>query len=516
VTRFALRRSRVLVAAWTVTLAAVCYASAAATGSLYASRADRVSAAESMNASSALVALYGPILDVRSLGELAMTKTTVTYAVLVMVLAIVLVRRHTRVEEESGRAELLGGLAIDPPAPLVAALVLGATVSLLVAASAALADMAGGLPVLGSLWFAGSWLGLGLVGTGIGAVCAQLSASARTCGAVSAGVVSALYVVRALGDTTSAGWLSWLSPFGWSTQLRAWSQPRPWVLLLDLVLAGLLSVSALALRSRRDLGAGLIADRPGAAVGSPRLAGALALSLKVHASGLVVWSVACGLLGALMGALVPGLGSTLDSGPTREMMQRLGGVGPLEETLVAALVPVLALVITCFVATVVGRGGADESDGRTEELLATATTRSSVFGALTFVALAGAAWLLLVTGGAMAVASAGTEVPVGDVFTAALVQIPAVWVVASLALLAVAVRSTLAAAGWALVVAFFLLGPLAELLRLPGWVAGLSPYSHVPKVPVAPLRVGPEVILTLLAMLVVATAWWRFHERDIG
>jgi len=136
-TRFSLRRSRVLIGAWTAVLAVMCYASAASINSLYASPADRVAAAESINASSALVALYGPILDTQSLGELAMTKTTVTYAVLVMAVAIALVRRHTRVEEESGRAELLGGLALDPRAPLVSAVLVGATASLLVAVTAA-------------------------------------------------------------------------------------------------------------------------------------------------------------------------------------------------------------------------------------------------------------------------------------------------------------------------------------------------------------------------------------------
>jgi ABC-2 type transport system permease protein len=70
--------------------------------------------------------------------------------------------------------------------------------------------------------------------------------------------------------------------------------------------------------------------------------------------------------------------------------------------------------------------------------------------------------------------------------------------------------------GWAFVVAFFLVGPVAEMLQLPGWVAGLSPYSHVPKVPAESFQVGPELVLVVLATLVVATAWWRYRERDIG
>lgn len=515
-TRFALRRSRVLIAAWTAVLAVLCYASAAATGSVYATAADRVSAAESLDASSALVALYGPILDVHSLGELAMTKTTVTYAVLVMALVITLVRRHTRVEEESGRAELLGGLAVDPRAPLVAALVVGFVVSSLVAVLAGVGDVAGGLPVAGSCWFAATWWGIGLVGTGVGAVCAQLSTSARTCGAVAAGVVAVLFALRALGDTTRAGYLSWLSPFGWSTRLRAWSDPRGWLLLLDVALAVGLAVGALALRARRDLGAGLLPDRPGPATGSPLLASALALTVRVQATGLLVWTAACALLGGLMAAIVPGIGSVLDSDSARRMMQRLGGVGALQETLVTALVSVGAVIITCFVATVVAHAGTEEADGRTEEVLATAATRSRTFGSVATVALGGAAWLLLVTGVAMGVGSTGGEVPPHEMVAGALVQIPAVWVVTALALLAASVRSRWAVAGWVLVVAFFVLGPLAELLRLPGWVAGLSPYAHVPKVPAEAFRPTPEVVLVLLATLLLVAAWWRYRERDIG
>ena len=119
--RHGLRRDRVLATTWLVVLVLVCYASAAATSDLYSSAREQVAAAGAINASPAIVALYGPILDVHSLGELAMTKMTVLYAVFVAVLFMVLVRRHTRVEEESGQAELIGGTAVARDAPLAAA-----------------------------------------------------------------------------------------------------------------------------------------------------------------------------------------------------------------------------------------------------------------------------------------------------------------------------------------------------------------------------------------------------------
>jgi ABC-2 type transport system permease protein len=515
-TRFSLRRSRLLVLAWTAVLVAIAYASAAATASLYVGAAEQVSAARAVNGSPALVALYGPILDVHSLGELAMTKMTVTYAVFLMAFAVTLVRRHTRVEEESGRAELLGGLAVDRSAPLVSAVVVGALGSLVVSGLVAAADIAGGLPVAGSLWFGASWLGLGLVGTGVGAVAAQVSASARTSGAVAAGTIAALFVLRAVGDTTSASWLSWLSPLGWSTQLRAWSGPRGWVLLLDLALAAGLVWAALVLSRHRDLGSGLLPDRAGPATGSPRLADALALNVRVHTTSLAVWSVACAVMGALMAAIVPNIGSMLDSAGAREMFERIGGVGAVQETLVAAFVSIGAVIVSCFAVTVVSHGGGEEHDGRTEEVLATATERSAAFLAVLLVALVGVAWLLLVTGLAMGVGATGSEVSFGGTLTAALVQLPAVGVVIGLSLLALAQGSRYAVLGWAFVVGFFLVGPVAELLGLPGWVAGLSPYSHVPKVPADSVAWTPELVLTAIAATLVATAWWRYRERDIG
>src|SRR5262249_14976051 len=152
----------------------------------------------------------------------------------------------------------------------------------------------------------------------------------------------------AVGDTTSATWLSWLSPFGWQTQLRAWSDPRGWVLLLDLLVAGALVGAALLLRDRRDLGSGLLAERAGPATGSPRLGDALSLNLRVHLPSLAVWTVGCAVMGALMAAIVPNIGSMLDDAGVREMFERLGGIGAVQETLVAAFVSVGAVIVSLF------------------------------------------------------------------------------------------------------------------------------------------------------------------------
>lgn len=510
--RFGLRRDRILITVGALLLVGVCSASTAALGSLYPTAADRVAAAGALNASPAIVALYGPIFDVHSRGELAMTKATVLYAVFLAALIAVVVRRHTRVEEESGRAELLGGTAVGRSAALAAAVVEGVLVAVLVGALAAAADVAGGLPVVGSLAFGASWTGVGLVAAGLTAALCQLSASARTCAGATAGVLGALYLLRAVGDV-SVPWLGWLSPLGWSSRLRAWSDPRWWVLGLYAVVAVGLVLVAGALRGRRDLAAGLLPARPGPSDGAPRLADALTLALRLHAAALLAWTVATAAAGLVLGALVPNLRGLVDSTVARQVLRRLGGVGALPETLVAAELSIVAVAVTCFAVSVVSRAGGDESAGRTEQVLATATSRTRTWVATLVVALVGAVWLLAVAGVAIAI---GYGAELGRVLGAALGQAPAVLLVSALAVGAYSVRTGFSLAGWGLLVLFVTLGPLGAVLRLPSWVVDVSPYAHVSRMPVEPFAPGPALILGALTLAVLLGGWVAYRHRDIG
>ena len=512
VARSALRRDRLLVTIWVALLVLMVYASAAATGSLYESTADQVDAARAINDNPAVVALYGPILDVHSLGELAMTKVTVLYAVILALMFVVIVRRHTRSEEESGHAELLAGTAIGRDTLLAAALVEGVVLSVGVGALVGVAAIAGGLPVAGSLGVGATWVGTGLVAVGLTALCCQLAASSRTCFGIAGAALAALYLMRAAGDV-GAEWLSWLTPFGWNTRVSAWSEPRWWLLLLYVALAGALTVAAQALRSRRDLGSGLFPARPGPAHGSPRLADVLALTWRVHAPALFGWTVGVLALGTVMGAIAPGVGDLLDSDRGRKLIESIGGTGALEDSLLAAVLSISAVVITCFGIAVVARGSADEHDGRTEQVLATATSRSRSLLAALLVALGGVAWLLLATGLATGI---GLGRNIDGLVEAGLAQLPAVWLVVALAALLYAVRSGWSVAAWGLLGLFLVLGQIGSLLELPGWVTGLSPYEHVPAMPVESFRAAPSLTLTALAAGCLVAAWWRYRSRDIG
>ena len=124
------------------------------------------------------------------------------------------------------------------------------------------------------------------------------------------------------------------------------------------------------------------------------------------------------------------------------------------------------------------------------------------------------------TGVAVAVGYGGAAGDFGGTFgrivPAALAQAPAVWLVTALAVAAYTLRSRWAVLGWAFLVGFLTLGQLGELLRLPQWLIDVSPYVHVPKMPVESFAPGSSLVLTALAAAVLAAAWLRYRSRDIG
>ncbi|MEO6090058.1 MAG: ABC transporter permease, partial [Umezawaea sp.] len=122
--RLALRRDRVMLPAWIAGLVVLAAGSAAAAADLYPTVESRVAAANAANNTTALLALYGRVYDPTSLGGISMVKTGGIGAVLVALLSIIIVVRHTRAEEESGRLELVGATVVGRYAPLTSALVI--------------------------------------------------------------------------------------------------------------------------------------------------------------------------------------------------------------------------------------------------------------------------------------------------------------------------------------------------------------------------------------------------------
>src|SRR5699024_4572649 len=140
--------------------------------------------------------------------------------VLAALMTIMLVTRHTRAEEQAGRAELLRANVTGRHAGLTAALVVAAISSALAGLVVALVCVAFGFAPAGSMLVGAATALTGTAFAGITAVTVQLSANSRAAAGMAGLVLGLAFVLRALGDMVAVGGsaLSWASPLGWAAQ----------------------------------------------------------------------------------------------------------------------------------------------------------------------------------------------------------------------------------------------------------------------------------------------------------
>ncbi|MER7233010.1 ABC transporter permease [Streptomyces olivaceus] len=509
--RFALRRDRVLIPVWVAVNALMVLSMPNTLRGLYGTAAERADLARQMETNASLRAMVGPLFD-DGLGALTAWRVGVYAAALAAVTSLLIVVRHTRDEEESGRQEVLASGMVGRRAALTAALLAAAVANGVLALLVAV-----GLAGQGAVGAVA--LGLGIAGVGMlfatmAAIAAQLTESARLARGLTAGVLGAAFVLRAAGDSTTddgASVLTWLSPLGWLENLRAFAGERWWVpaLIGGAVVAQ--GVVAYALAGRRDLGMSFLPTRPGPAAGRLGTAGALAWRLQRGA--VLGWSAGFLLAGVVYGRLTEGAADLVgDNAQARRIVERMGGQAGLTDAFVSAMVGMLGLVAALYVVASVLRLSGEETSGRAEPVLAGAVGRLRWAAGHLVVAFGGAALLMLLAGAGFA---AGHGRDAGAILAACLVQLPAVWVIGGAAVLLHGVLPRGAVAAWGVAGAVLLLGWIGPALDVPQSVLDLSPFGHLPKLPGGEMSWPPVLALVLIAAVLVAVGLTALRRRDL-
>jgi ABC-2 type transport system permease protein len=273
----------------------------------------------------------------------------------------------------------------------------------------------------------------------------------------------------------------------------------------------------MVLQARRDLGSGLVAARPGPAEG--RVGSAIGLAVRLHRATLAGWTVGVFLLGLLVGSLVTHLGGFFDSPRVRDFIESMGGKGAVADAFVSTELGFAALAIGGYALSALSRMRTEESTGRIENVLATGTGRVAWMAGHVVLTLVAAGWLTLVTGVGIGVAHAaqtGHGPDLASDITAALVRIPAIWVIAGVGALLFGLAGRLTAYSWAILVACVVVGEFGKVMNLPGWTADLSPYTHVPALPAGSFEATPLVWLLAVAAALMAGGLFAFRRRDVA
>ncbi|WP_327368321.1 ABC transporter permease [Streptomyces sp. NBC_01217] len=512
--RLALRRDRIMMPIWVIVLGASFSSVGKSFASLYDTAAQRAELAATMNANSSLRALYGPVFD-DSVGGLVSWRMVGFGGALAAVMSLIIVIRHTREEEETGRQEMLSSAMVGRRAPLtaalLAALIANTALALMIAASMAGAGAGG----TGAVVLALAVSGIGVLFACTAAIAAQFTESARLAKGLTAAVIGAAFVLKAAGDSATddaSSVLTWLSPIGWAENVRAYADERWWVLLVIAAAIAVQAALAYALAGRRDVGMSFLATRPGPAQG--RISTASGLALRLQRGSLIGWTLSFAAVGVVFGGLTGGAADLVgDNAKTQEIFERMGGQSGLTDAFLAAMVSMLGMVAALYIVASVLRLYGEETAGRAEPVLAGGVGRIGWAAGHLVIAFGGAA-LIMAVGGLGLAAGYGHELPA--VLGASLVQLPAIWLLGGVTVLLYGAFPKAAVASWGVAGICLALGWIGPAIDLPQPVMDISPFTHLPKLPGGTgMEWGPVLALTAAAVVLVGAGVAALRRRDV-
>ncbi len=439
--------------------------------------------------------------------------------ILAALMSILLVVRHTRVEEQTGRAELVLANVVGRHAGLAATLIVVAISNLAVALAVFVSMVGvGGFGAGGSALFAAGLIVTGLAFAGLTTITVQLSEYSRAAAGMAGAMLGAAFVIRAGGDMAEVGGnaLSWFSPLAWAQQTAPFVLDRWWPLILPLVFAVLTAAVGVRLASRRDLSASLVAVRPGRPAASASLGTPLGLAWRLQRASVIGWSSSLAVAGVVFGAYADPLLGAMDDLP--EVFLELFGAEDLLTGYLAYMAVYMAYFVGAYAILAVQGLRAEEIRGRAGPVLATPVSRWAWLGANLAVTAGAVLAMSVVVGIATGIGVAivtGDGAHIGELAVAHLTHAPAVLVVLGVAVLLFGLLPRAIPVTWALVGYGLFAGTFGAMLDLPAAALGVSPFEHAAGVPLEPFEVAPVVVLTAIAATTVTVGLLAFRRRDV-
>lgn len=520
--RFILRRDRVRLPIWIAALGLTTVGTAASFPDLYLTAEDRQARAALMTGNPAAVAMGGPGygLDDYTFGAMMANEMLGFVAIFAALMSVLLVVRHSRAEEETGRAELVRAAVVGRYAHLTAALVVAVAANLVLGLLIAVGLGGSGVESIGwsgSFLYGAAVASVGVAFAGIAAVTAQVTEHARGASGLAGAAIGVAFALRAAGDIGN-GALSWLSPIGWAQATRVYVDDRWWPLAVAVGFTLALVGMAFYLSAKRDVGAGMVAQRPGPATASRQLGTPFGFAFRLQRANLFGWAIAMIVFGGVYGQLISEVESfATENDVINDFLPDISGA-TLIDSFVSLIVSLVAMVVSIYAVQATLRLRSEETAGRAEPVLSTGLSRTRWMMSNVVIALLGGSAILVLSGAALGLSSSVTLSDpslFGRVVGASLAYLPALWVSVGLAAALFGVFPRAIAAAWVIIVYALSIGMLGGLLQLPEWTFDLSPFTHVPQLPGADFAATPLIVLTAIAAALVAIGVAGFRRRDV-
>jgi len=518
--RRAFRDARIRTISFAYLFAAIAYIQPVSYRHAYPTLASRIAFAHSFADNKAIRLFYGEPFDLLTVGGYSAWRVGGTLAIFAAVWGLLAAVRALRTEEDTGRMELVLSAVIDRRSAYLAALVaIAAGVVILW-----LADFAGsvlaGLPAGGSAYLALATASVVPVFVGVGAVASQLAPTRRIALELGGAVAALAFLLRVIADTSSGvAWLRWLTPLGWTEQLRPFTGAHPAVLLLPAAATVLLLVAAERIAAGRDIGTGLLPARDTADPNYRLLSSPTAQALRSERASLIVWLLSIGAFAYIIGVIAKSVSSAGISKGLQKEFEKLGSGSILTPIGYLAFVFIFfILAVSLFACAQIGAARHEEADEQLETLLAQPVGRRGWLGGRLLLA-ACAALVLSLASGLLAWAGAvsvGISLSLPKMLEAGANCLPVALLFLGIAALAYAlVPRASAGIAYGLVTVAFLWQLFGSLLGAPKWLVDLTPFAHVGLVPVQAFRGGAAAVMLGIGVVAAVAAVEVFRRRDL-
>ncbi|GAA3250439.1 ABC transporter permease [Nonomuraea helvata] len=511
--RLALRRDRIKLTIWLVAITVMVPRFYNAAVSAVVPTPEALAEASQMIRVSFMRVLGGPLFGDVTTQSYFLAAYWVEFLLAAAIMNMMLITRHTRAEEQTGRAELIRAAVVGRHAQLTGALITALISNAALAVLTTAATISIGFPVGSALLFGASLAAVGLVFAGVTAVAVQVTEHPRGANGLAGIALFTVWLLRGAGALQSqeGGPLFWLSPIGWSQQTRVLADERWWPLGLSLLFALLLIMGAYSLSSRRDLGASLMAPRPGRPSAPSWLRTPFRLALRLQQGAIAGWGAAFLAIGLVLGAMTGGMEQT--------NLPIFSADADFGRAWISLMVFTGSLYTGVFGVLSVIRLRAEEVRGRIGPVLAGPTGRSTWYWSSVLVTALAVVVLPAVYGGALGIGAAlstGDTSLVGEAFWASLIRAPEVLVLLAIpaALLGLAPRAM--AAAWAVLVYSGFVQVLGSYMNMPEWVVNTSVLSHLPWHPLGAFAPVATVVLTAIAAVLMILGLYGLRRRDLA
>jgi ABC-2 type transport system permease protein len=517
--RRAFRDARVRTVAFAYLFAVITYIQPVSYRHTYPTVADRLAFAHSFAGNKAIRLFYGEPFDLLTVGGYSAWRVGGTLAIFAAVWGLMAAARAMRTEEDTGRMELvLAGIVSRRKAYLAGLVAIAAGIVILWLAEF-LGSVMAGLPAGPSAYLALATASVMPVFVGVGAVASQLAPTRRMALELGGAFVALALVLRVIADTSSAGWLRYLTPLGWVEELRPFTGARPAVLLLPIAATVLLLAGAAWIACGRDIGTGVLPARDSSEPRLGLLSSPLAQALRGERASLLVWLGGVGAFAFILGVVAKSVSAAGISKSLQQQIEKLGSGSILTPSGYLAFVFIFfVLAVSLFGCAQIGAARHEEAEQRLETLLAMPVGRRRWLGGRLVLAAGGAVAVALAAGlfAWAGATSAGVSISLARMLEAGANCLPVGLLFLGIAALAYAVVPRASAGlAYGLVTVAFLWQLFGSLLGAPTWLVDVTPFAHVGLVPTQSFRVVAAIVMVAIGAVCALVALAVFRRRDL-